>query len=152
MIDRQFANFLEEGLGIHIATRDERLQPSGARGLAVKVEDDGVHLTVFVAKIAVNRILADLQSNSQAAVVFGRPIDDRSAQVKGIFVDMRPARASERDLVIGQWEGFRDQLERIGIPRETSAAWVTWPAVAIKLKATALFEQTPGPQAGARLG
>jgi hypothetical protein len=28
-------------------------------------------------------------------------------------------------------------------------AWVTWPAVAIRLRATAVFNQTPGPDAGA---
>jgi len=28
-------------------------------------------------------------------------------------------------------------------------AWVTWPAVAIRVRANALFNQTPGPGAGA---
>jgi hypothetical protein len=48
MIDRQLASFMEEGLGIHIGTRDERLQPAGARAAAVKVDGDGTHLVVYV--------------------------------------------------------------------------------------------------------
>lgn len=152
MIDRQLASFLEEGLGIHIGTRDKRLQPGGARAVAVKVDKDGMHLVVYVAKVAAKRILPDLESNGQAAVVFGRPTDDRSCQVKGVFAGARPARANERPFVLAQWGAFLASLERIGIPRQNAAAWITWPAVAIRLKATALFEQTPGPQAGAPLG
>jgi hypothetical protein len=151
MINRELAGFLEEGLGIHQGTRDERLQPNGARAVAVKVEDDGAHLVVYVSKVAAARVLPDLKSNGQAAVDFGRPTDDRACQVKGLFVRAWPATAKDRPFVEGQFEAFRDNLERIGIPRATSAGWATWPAVAIRLKATALFEQTPGPQAGAPL-
>lgn len=152
MIDPQLAAFLEEGLGIHIGARDERLQPSGTRAVAVKVEDNGLCIVVYIARASINRVLPDLESNGQAAVVFGRPVDDRSCQVKGIFVDARPATADERQRVTAQWNGYLENLERIGIPRAAAAGWVTWPAVAVRLKVTALFEQTPGPQAGVPLG
>lgn len=151
MIDRQLASFLEEGIGIHIGTRNERLQPNGARALAVKVDDDGTHIVVYVAAVAVSRILTDLKSNGQTALSFGRPTDDRACQVKGVFVGDRPATLDEQPFVLAQWQGFLHQLDLIGIPPQTAAGWVTWPAVAIRLKATALFEQTPGPQAGAPL-
>jgi hypothetical protein len=149
MIDSSLATFFEEGLGIHIGTRDEHLQPNGARGVAVKVEEDGAHLLVFVPKIAAKRILPDLESNGQVAVVFGRPRDDRSCQVKGIFAGVRLAKRTERRFVIAQREGYLDQLEYIGIPRAPAGGWSVWPAVAIRLRVTALFEQTPGPNAGA---
>src|SRR5688500_18200572 len=117
MIDRLLAGFLEEGVGIHIGTRDDRLQPDGARAVAVKVEDDSVHLVVYVAKVAADRVLPGLESNGEAAVVFGRPTDDRSCQVKGTFVTVRAAAAEERPFVLAQWDGFLQQLEQIGIPR-----------------------------------
>lgn len=151
MIDPQLAGFLEEGIGIHIGTRDERLQPNGARAAAVKVDDDGLHLVVYVAEAAAARLISNLESNGQAAVSFGRPIDDRACQVKGIFVGVRPASTAEQPLVQAQRNGFLEQLERIGIPRANAANWAIWPAVAIRLKATAIFEQTPGPQAGVPL-
>ena len=151
MIDRQLADFLEEGIGIHIGTCDERLQPHGARAAAVKVDEDGQHLVVYVAEVAAPRLIPSLESNGRAAVSFGRPIDDRACQVKGVLVEVRPATEAERPFVQAQRAGFLEQLERIGIPRANAANWAIWPAVAIRLKATAVFEQTPGPHAGAPL-
>jgi hypothetical protein len=148
MIDAQLADFLHEGLGIHIGTRNDRLEPNGARVSAVKVEDDGVHFVVYVPKVAVARVLPDLEANGLAAVTFARPIDDRACQLKGTFVGARAANAQERSYVMAQRERFLDQLEAIGIPRFATLNWIVWPAIAIRLKATALFDQTPGPQAG----
>jgi hypothetical protein len=151
MIDAQLAAFLEEGVGIHIATRNGALQPNGARAIAVTVEEGGEHLVVYVARLAAARILPDLEANGQAAVGFGRPIDDRACQVKGLFIGAREATDDERPKVLAQWDGFLGSLEKIGIPRAATRTWVTWPAVAIRLRANALFNQTPGPGAGAPL-
>lgn len=151
MIDAELAAFLEQGLGIHIGTRNTQLEPNGARAVAAKVEAAGSQLIVFVSEIAARRLRDDLESNGQAAVVFGRPEDERSCQVKGVLIDMRPAIESERPMLEKQWDGFMTQLEMIGIPRVSATNWITWPAVAIRLKVTTIFEQTPGPQAGAQI-
>ena len=149
MIDTALAAFLQEGVGIHIGTRNGALQPNGTRAIAVRVEPDGEHLVVYVARAAASRILPDLESNGQVAVGFGRPIDDRACQVKGVFTGVRDAVEEERPQVLAQWDGFLASLEKIGIPRAATRTWVTWPAVAIRLRANALFNQTPGPGAGA---
>jgi hypothetical protein len=151
MIDNALAAFLQEGVGIHIGTRNGVLHPNGARAIAVQVEPDGRHLVVYVARVAAARILPDLEANGQAAVGFGRPIDDRACQVKGVFVSVRDATEDERSRVSAQWDGFLSSLEKIGIPRAATRTWVTWPAVAIRLRVNALFNQTPGPGAGAPL-
>jgi len=149
MIEGPLGRFLEEGLAIHIGARDERLSPVGARGVAVRVEPDGCHMVVYVAAIAASRLLPHLESNGQAAVSFARPVDHRACQVKGLFVASRQASGSERKGVLAQWQGFMRQLELVGIPPAGAAGWATWPAVAIRLKVTTIFEQTPGPGAGA---
>ena len=151
MIDAQLAAFLQEGLSIHIATRTARMEPNGARALAVKVEDAGRQVIVYIPTVAAPRVLPDLQTNGHAAVVFCRPTDDRACQVKGIFVDSWAATTEERFLVLAQWNGFLDKLGAIGIPRAAVAGWVNWPAVATRLRVTALFNQTPGPDAGTPL-
>jgi general stress protein 26 len=151
MVGAELATFLEQGVGIHIGTRDENLRPNGARAVAAKVEEAGSHLVIYVSEIAATRVRADLESNGQVAVVFGRPEDERSCQVKGVFVSIRPATDEERPLLQKQWNGFLDQLEKIGIPRVSAANWITWPAVAIRMKVTTIFEQTPGPRAGAQI-
>lgn len=148
MIDPELAAFLEEGLGVHIGTRDAHFQPAGARAVAVRVEADGAQVVVYISELAAARILDNLHTNGQAAVTFARPVDDRACQVKGTVASVRPATDADRPHVEAQWERFLRQLERIGIPRAGSAAWVTWPALAIRLDVTAVFDQTPGPTAG----
>ena len=152
MIDRELAAFLQEGLGIHIGTRNERLEPNGARAGAVQVDEDGVHLIVYVPEVAAPRVLPDLQSNGQATVGFARPVDDKACQVKGVFVERAAGargRARAGDGAVG---GLSRQPGKDRHPARR--AWIdgsTWPSVAIRLRATALFNQTPGPSAGAPL-
>jgi hypothetical protein len=148
MLNPALAAFLEEGLGIHIGSRDDTLAPNGARGAALRIEPDGRHLVVYLAEVAAARVLPDLQSNGLTAVSVARPTDDRAAQVKGTFVDARPARDDERPFIEAQWNRFLDKLEAIGISRTTAKGWIIWPAMAVRLRATAVFEQTPGPAAG----
>ena len=151
MIDATLAAFLEEGIAIHLGTRNERLEPNGVRATAVKVEDDGTHVIVYVAGVASPYVMADLEANGEVAVVFARPVDDRACQVKGRVVDVRPAGEQERALVARQWDGFQQQLERIGISRTIMSGWTIWPSIAVRVRATALFEQTPRPGTGGPL-
>ena len=55
MLDPKLASFLQEGVGIHLGTRNDRLEPDGARALAVSVDADGSHLTVYIAELAARR-------------------------------------------------------------------------------------------------
>ena len=151
MIAPQLARFLEEGLGIYVGTRDDGLRPNGARALAVMVAGGGAELTVHLAAVAADRLLPDLRSNGQVAVSFARPVDDRACQIKGLFVAARPTSDEERAAVERQWQGFLSQLEKIGIPEAATESWVRWPAIAVRVSVTAVFDQTPGPLAGTPL-
>src|SRR5262245_23283991 len=148
MIDAELQAFLEDAVGIHLGTRSRELEPNGVRAVAAAVEPGGQHLVVYLAKVAAEQVLADLESNGQAAVSFGRPVDERACQVKGVFVGARDAREDERDRIRAQWESFLGNLEQIGIGRLTYGDWVVWPCTAVRLKVEALFNQTPGPGAG----
>lgn len=151
MIDRQLASFLEEGLSIHIGARNEALQPSGSRASAVRIDEDGHHAWVYIPDLGASRVVPDLEKNGQLAVSFARPTDDRACQFKGTVTEMRKATADERTVIENQWRGFMRQLERIGIPSDLALGWASWPAIAIRLRVTAVFEQTPGPLAGTPL-
>jgi len=115
------------------------------------VDDDGQHLTAFVPTVAAALLLPDLHANGQVAVVSARPPDERGCQVKGMFVNTWDATVAEREIVDEQWERFRQRLDVIGLPRVATDGWVTWPCTAIRLRVQAVFDQTPGPGAGARL-
>lgn len=151
MLDSRLAAFLEQGLGMHMATRNEALQPNGARVSAIKVTDHGTTVVVYLPVRSAGALLDDLRQNGQAAVVCVWPPDDRGCQVKGTFVDARPAAADEEPFVRGQWEALRDALEAVGLPRLATEGWVVWPCTAIRLRVNAVFDQTPGPGAGAPL-
>ena len=151
MLDKNLTEFLEQGVAIHIGTRNARLEPNGARVTAVRVEDEGRCLVAYIPKAATKSVLDDLQANGQAALSFARPADDRAVQVKGEFVSLRDAIAEEESFVVAQWHGFLKQLDLIGLPGAGTATWTMWPCVAVRIRVTALFSQTPGPDAGAVL-
>jgi hypothetical protein len=95
--------------------------------------------------------MPDRASKGLAAVVWGGPTDEGACLLTGFFGGARDASEPERPVIQAQWSGYLDKLEGIGISRAAAANWITWPATVIRLKATALFEQTPGPQAGTQL-
>jgi hypothetical protein len=152
MLDKTLTEFLEQGLAIHIGTRNEALRPNGCRVTAVRVEDQGRNLVAYLPKAATPAVLDDLRSNGQAAVSFARPTDDRAVQIKGEFVAERDADASEEAFVLGQWQSLLKELDMVGLAELTStSAWLMWPCVAVTLRVNNVFIQTPGPEAGAVL-
>jgi len=151
MLDKNLTEFLEQGVAIHIGTRNARLEPNGCRVTAVRVEDEGRCLVAYIPRVATKAVLDDLQSNGQAALSFARPADDRAVQVKGEFLSLKDADAAEEKFAASQWQGFLNQLDMIGLPGAGTATWTMWPCVAVRIRVTALFSQTPGPEAGAVL-
>ena len=151
MIDRPTTEFLEAGIAIHMGTRNARLEPNGCRVTAVRVENQGREMVAYVPSAAPSAVFADLQDNGDAALSFARPMDERAMQVKGTFLEIRDADASEERFVLSQWEGFLRQLDIVGIPGRATATWKVWPCKAVRIRVTAMFSSTPGPDAGAVL-
>ena len=151
MIDAELAAFLEEGLGIQLGTRNARLEPTGVRVVAAAVEPDHVHLIAYVPEVCGAQILPDLESNGEAAVVFARPPDERACQLKGTFVGARAATGDERQIVLAQWDRWLDRLASVGYARGMFEHWIAWPCLAVRIRVSAIFNQTPGPGAGARV-
>jgi hypothetical protein len=152
MLDQPLTEFLECGLAIHIGTRNAALRPNGCRVTAVRVEEQGRNLVAFLPKAATPAVLEDLRDNGQAAISFARPTDDRAVQVKGEFLSVRDADPAEEAFVIGQWQSLLKELDLIGLaPLTSTSTWQMWPCVAVTIRVTTVFSQTPGPEAGAVL-
>jgi hypothetical protein len=151
MIDLELASFLQEGIAIQLGTRNDRLEPNGVRVIAVSVDADGTHLVAYVPHAQAPYVLPDLEANGQAALVFARPPDERACQVKGTFAGAWAATADERVMAQAQWDRWLDRLATIGQPRAIYEQWATWPCLAIRVRVNAIFNQTPGPGAGASL-
>jgi hypothetical protein len=151
MIDAELAAFVEGGQSIHVSTRDQHGQPHGVRGVAARVDADGLHVDVYISDVAYERLKGPLDVSRTAAMVFCRPTDDRACQLKGAFIGARRADPSEQSFAFGQWDGFMASLAGIGISPSLADRWTRWPAQVIRVEVTAIFEQTPGPKAGAQL-
>ncbi len=150
-ISDELAAFLESGVSIVVATRDGALRPDGAMACAVKVHDDRGAITLYLYEQAAAEMAPNLAVCPAIAVNFDRPTTHRACQVKGDVVATRAAAASERALVERQMDGFADELDAIGLPREATVAWPRWPCVALEVRVRHLFEQTPGPGTGGPL-
>jgi hypothetical protein len=150
-LDASLISFVEQGLSIFMGTRNANLEPNGARVIAVKVDEDGRHLVAYVPAVDADAVVADLEANGQAALAFARPADDRACQIKGERLSIRRAEPAELELVQTQWDRNVSQLAAVGIPAVATQRWSTWPCIAIRLRVTAAFDQTPGPDAGAPL-
>jgi hypothetical protein len=148
MIDKELAAFLEEGIAIQIGTRNARLEPNGARVVAVRVVDAGTRIVAFMPERAAKVVTADLEDNGEATLVFARPPDERSCQVKGVFEGMAGAHRDDERFVRDQWQRWLERLTTIGLPLPTLQGWDVWPCLAVRVRVTALFNQTPGPNAG----
>lgn len=151
MLDDALAAFLEEGNVIHLGTRNAQLEPNGVRATAAFVDPDREHVVVYIPDIAAASVVEDLKANGQAAIVIGRPRDDHACQVKGTFVSVRAATSAEEAPVRAQWQALISQLGLVGMPGESMREWIVWPCRAVRIRATAVYSQTPGPNAGAQL-
>jgi hypothetical protein len=140
--------FIESGLSINVGSRDSELEPDGVVAWAARVHDDRTQLTIYLHKQAAEAMVRNLRVHPEFAVLLERPTTHRGCQVKGRFISTRPAKPSERAVVERQAESFCADLEGIGIPRALSSCAEIWPCAAIQMRATELFEQTPGPGAG----
>ncbi|MFO0751542.1 MAG: hypothetical protein U1F43_38625 [Myxococcota bacterium] len=152
IVSDELATFLGEGLSIALGTRDAALAPEGARIWAVRLDDDRSHLEAFAYAGGVGPTLANLEANGLMAVVFDRPYDHTACQLKGVFTGWRPARDDERAFVEEHFENLCRTLELIGLPRALyGPSCRIWPAVALRMRITDAFRQTPGPGAGERM-
>jgi general stress protein 26 len=151
LISTELASFLESGVSMQVGTRDARLLPEAVRGMGVRAERGGTRLTVFLPAATAERTLANLRDNGRIAVCFSRPEDHRTIQVKGRAVAVREADAAERALVERYRGSFAQSLLFVGVPLRVSLRAAHWPCRAVELEVEEVFQQTPGPGAGAPL-
>lgn len=147
-VDAALTEFLTSGLSLGVASRDDRLVPDVVRPAGVRVEPGGEEVTFFLATAIGAQLLRNLESNRRIALVASNVQDNRSVQLKGRVVEIRPARDDERPLMDQYRARFSRMLEPLGVPRSFAVRTQVWPAVAIRFRVEALFLQTPGPSAG----
>ena len=147
-VDAALGEFLISGVVLGAASRDDRLVPEVMRPLGVRVEEGGTEITFFLASATAGPMLRNVESNRRVALVASNPQDNRSVQLKGAVVEVRPARDDERPLLDQYRARFSRMLEPLGVPQSFVLRTQVWPAHAVRFRIEAMFLQTPGPAAG----
>ena len=148
------AEFVQSGLSITLASRDERLIPSIGKGVGCRVEDEGQRLAVMVFAEAAEALLRDVAVHRQVAVVFSRPSTNRTVQMKGRDAVAQRATPADVAAVRRYLALFAAELQPLGWDQAyvESLFWGD-PAQLMVVRCTPGegFVQTPGPAAGSRL-
>ncbi len=151
LIPDDLAEHFEGGVSILVGTRDERLRSEATRAFGAFVHPDRQRLTVFLPADTSALAIANLRANGKIAVGFSSILDHETLQVKGTLEGIRDATDAEHDLIMRYHVAFAEILAVTGIPRAVTRRLNVWPAHAVTLLATDLFQQTPGPKAGERV-
>jgi len=151
VISKELAEFIQSGISILIGTRDARRFPDSARVVGARVEPGNEEITLFLPTATTATSVANLRENKRIAVCFDRTEDHRSVQVKGRVVEIRDADDADRERVDRYCGEFAGMLRFVGLPPRLISRMNHWPCHAVRYRVEAVFDQTPGPGAGAPL-
>lgn len=145
--------FLQSGVAIDLATRDEHHAPRLARGLGCRVGPRG-QVTVFMANRLADDFLHAVTTTRTIAAVFCLASTHRAIQLKGSDAAVAPARKTDRQIVERVTQAFAVDIACFGLDERFARAEMTYrpeELMAITFTPDVVFEQTPGPSAGTRL-
>ena len=152
LTDAQVRAGLGEGTGVVVAAADATGRPACCRAIALFVDESGSRATVYLPVATSSEVVANLATTGRIAVTSTAPISHASVQLKGRSRGVRLAGDDERPRVEAALERFADVLADLGMPRRLTRSLRHWPAFAVELEVEAVFDQSPGPLAGALLG
>ena len=137
-----------EGTSLMAATADGEGVPMCCRAVGLAQAADGI-VRVYLPVATAAPMVANLATTRLIAVVSSFPVDHVTIQLKGRSRAVRIAREDERPAVAGWLNKFADVVGSLGLPHAVTLGLAHWPAFAVEMEVDAIFDQTPGPRAGA---
>jgi hypothetical protein len=142
-------------LSMSVASRDMRRVPSLSRALGCRVAPDRTRLTLFLQRMQSRQLLQDIAATQAVAVVFSLPSTNLTFQVKGRDAAETALQDGDVALCAAHREAFAQEILPHGYALELARAvhdFDPGQLVAVGFSVSDVFEQTPGPGAGARVG
>ena len=151
IIPHEVIALLRGGLSLLVASSGPELRPACTRGVGLRFWPDRQHATLFLALATAKPVSDQLLVRPQVAFVVSRPSDYRTVQMKGTVIAVRDALDADRTFVTECVTAFADLVDGLGVPRQIALRIAHWPCVALDVRVSEIFMQTPGPGAGASL-
>ncbi len=148
------AAFIQQGISISVASRDVRHVPSIARALGCRLTDGGRQVRLLLVRSHSETLLRDVEKSGQIAAVFTQPTTHRTLQIKGSDARVQPASADDLELVRFSEAAFGREILPLGFSADFNRrlfAHAPDDLCAVTFTPADIFQQTPGPNAGARL-
>ena len=142
---------LAPGVSVIVGSVSAEGVPACCRAAAMRSTDNLTTATIFVPVATSQETIANVAATKRIAVVSTYPIEHLATQMKGTVRRTRPAAEDERDFVKAYLDSFMAVLHQLGYPPRATNAVGYWPAHAIEMDVEQIFDQSPGPRAGARL-
>ena len=106
MLDPDVVEFIQGGVAVGVATRDDDLRPEFARGWGPEVSADGRSVRLCVSAPEGSRMRANLEENGAVAVGFSPPTIARAVQVKGVATRVGEPEAADLERVERHFRSF----------------------------------------------
>jgi hypothetical protein len=152
MIPDSIVHLLQTGVSVMVGTRDASHMPECTRAWGIRVAADRGVVTVVLSETFAGKTIENLRENGRIAVTCTRPTDHITCQLKGRVRSIKQATSADRDLSRRWHREFMAELTAIGVPSALGEAWIVEPTVAVEMAVTDVFDQTPGPGAGEKIG
>lgn len=152
MIPDSIVQLLQTGVSVMVGTRDASLMPECTRAWGIHVGTARGTVTVFLSEPIAGKTLDNLRENGMIAVTCTRPTDHITCQLKGKVRSMKSVNSAQQKMSRQWHHEFVAELKAIGVPSALGEAWIVEPTVAVEMAVTDVFDQTPGPGAGKRIG
>ena len=134
-----------------VASRDEDMRPEIARGWAPELELQAAIATVCVGSARDSRMDSNLRSNGAIAVTMNHPATYHGFQAKGRITEIGEPSAEQLEHVQAHVAAFAAEVERVGLSEEQLRRLLVADLISVTFAVHELYDQTPGPRAGARL-
>lgn len=136
------------GVAVAVATRDEYLAPTLARGWGPAVQDESFTLCVAAAEGSPTR--RNIDANQVVSVIMSLPTTYESVQVKGAATLTREPTAEETARARRHFELFEQETAAVGVPPALIVRLFSPQLWLVEIRIESVFDQTPGPGAGGR--
>jgi len=148
-IDDELAAYLQPGpFSCIVASADPELRPETVRGWGLRMHGDRSAIDIFVGREPSRRLRDNLSKNNAMALAIANVTTYQTVQLKGKCVAIGEPSVADLLRVHAHGEGFVRGVQLVGVSEHAARGSLVADVVKLILDPEALFDQTPGPEAG----